>query len=168
MLFPIFLFSKNQDKVRALIITHGHEDHIGAIPLLQMIKVPVIYAPKQATSLIKKKLEERNIKYKNINTYTEKTKLKFKHFEVEFFCTTHSIPDSHGLSINTPNGTIVVTGDFKFDWTPIGPMANIHKMAEIGKKGVTLLLSDSTNAMIEGVSISESRVDEMLGDIFSS
>ena len=159
---------KNQEKIKALIITHGHEDHIGGIPfLLQMVKIPVIYAPKQATSLIKKKLAERNIKFTNLNVYTEKTKIKFRYFEIEFFCTTHSIPDSHGLSISTPNGVIVLTGDFKFDWTPIGPMANIHKMAEIGKKGVRLLLSDSTNALIEGVSISESRVDEALGDIFS-
>ncbi len=158
---------KNQEKVKALIITHGHEDHIGGIPfLLQRITIPAIYAPKQATSLIRKKLAERHIKYKNLNTYTEKTKIRFKNFEVEFFTTTHSIPDSHGLSISTPNGNIVLTGDFKFDWTPIGPMSNIHKMADIGTKGVTLLMSDSTNAMVEGVSISESKVDEALGDIF--
>ena len=85
---------------------------------------------------------------------------------VEFFMTTHSIPDSHGIVIHTPDGTIVTTGDFKFDFTPIGPMANIHKMAEIGKKGVTLLLSDSTNALNEGMSASESKVDEALSDIF--
>lgn len=159
---------KNQDKIKALIISHGHEDHIGAISfLLQTIKVPIIYAPKQATSLIRKKLEEKRIKYKNISVYNENTKIKFKYLEIEFFNTTHSIPDSHGMAVNTPNGTIVLTGDFKFDWTPIGPAANIHKMANIGQKGVKLLLSDSTNALIEGVSISESRVDEALGDIFT-
>lgn len=159
---------KNHDKIKALIISHGHEDHIGAIPfLLQAINLPIIYAPKQAASLIRKKLEERKIKYKNISVYNENTKIKFKHFEIEFFYTTHSIPDSHGMAVNTPNGTIVLTGDFKFDWTPIGPTANIHKMANIGQRGVKLLLSDSTNALIEGVSISESRVDEALGDIFT-
>lgn len=159
---------KNQDKIKALIISHGHEDHIGAISfLLQTIKIPIIYAPKQATSLIRKKLEEKRIKYKNISVYNENTKIKFKYLEIEFFNTTHSIPDSHGMAVNTPNGTIVLTGDFKFDWTPIGPAANIHKMANIGQKGVKLLLSDSTNALIEGVSISESRVDEALGDIFT-
>jgi ribonuclease J len=164
---PDFSFLKtNQDKIKALIITHGHEDHIGGIPfLLQSVKIPMIYAPKQAAELIKKKVEERNINYKNINIYSENTKIKFKYFEIEFFRTTHSIPDSHGIVMNTPNGTIVLTGDFKFDWTPIGPLADIHKMAEIGKKGVKLLLSDSTNALIPGVSMSESRVDEALGEI---
>jgi ribonuclease J len=167
---PDFSFlKKNQDKIKALFITHGHEDHIGGIPfLLQLINIPIIYAPKQATELIKRKIEERGIKYKNIHIYTENTKVRYKYFEVEFFSTTHSIPDSHGISITTPNGVIVMTGDFKFDWTPIGPMSNIHKMAEIGKKGVRLLLSDSTNAMVEGVSISESRVDEALGDVFEN
>ena len=93
-------------------------------------------------------------------------KVKFKNIEVEFFRTTHSIPDSHGLCITTPNGSIVTTGDFKFDLTPIGPMANLHKMAAIGKRGVTLLLSDSTNALNEGMSMSESRVDNALSEIF--
>jgi len=164
---PDFTFLKtNQQKIKALIITHGHEDHIGGIPfLLQTITVPIIYASKQAAGLIKKKIEERNINFKNINCYTENTKINFKHFEIEFFSTTHSIPDSHGIAIHSPNGTIVMTGDFKFDWTPIGPVADIHKMAYLGKKAVRLLLSDSTNAMIEGVSISESKVDEALGEI---
>ena len=116
--------------------------------------------------MIKRKLEERKIQYKNLFVYNEQSKIKFKHMMVEFFMTTHSIPDSHGICIHTPNGNIVTTGDFKFDLTPIGPMANIHKMAEIGKKGVTLLLSDSTNALNSGFSISESKVDEALSDIF--
>ena len=167
-IIPDFTFlKKNERKIKALFITHGHEDHIGAIPfLLQNVNVPFIYAPNQAIGLIKKKLEERNIQYKNLFVYNEKSKIKFKHLMVEFFMTTHSIPDSHGICIHTPNGTIVETGDFKFDLTPIGPMANIHKMAEIGKKGVTLLLSESTNALSEGFSISESKVDEALSDIF--
>lgn len=167
-IIPDFTFlKKNERKIKALFITHGHEDHIGAIPfLLQNVNVPFIYAPNQAIGLIRKKLEERNIQYKNLFVYNEKSKIKFKHMMVEFFMTTHSIPDSHGICIHTPNGTIVETGDFKFDLTPIGPMANIHKMAEIGKKGVTLLLSESTNALNAGFSISESKVDEALSDIF--
>lgn len=167
-IIPDFTFlKKNERKIKALFITHGHEDHIGAIPfLLQNINIPFIYAPNQAIGLIRKKLEERNIQYKNLFVYNEKSKIKFKHMMVEFFMTTHSIPDSHGICIHTPNGTIVETGDFKFDLTPIGPMANIHKMAEIGKKGVTLLLSESTNALNSGFSISESKVDEALSDIF--
>lgn len=167
---PDYTYLKeNENKIKYLLITHGHEDHIGGIPfLLTGIKIPKIYAPVQAKELIEKKLEERNIKYKDLYVYNETTKLKTKHFNIEFFRTTHSIPDSHGISITTPNGVIVMTGDFKFDFTPIGPMADLHKMAEIGKKGVKLLLSDSTNALSPGISISESVVDENLGEIFKN
>lgn len=165
---PDYTFLKqNEKKIKALLITHGHEDHIGGIPfLLQSINIPRIYAPAQAKELIDKKLLERNINYKNITIYTEQTKIKTKYFNIEFFRTTHSIPDSHGISINTPNGTIVMTGDFKFDLTPIGPMANIHKMAKIGSEKVRLLMSDSTNALVPGLSLSESTVDENLNEIF--
>lgn len=165
---PDFTFlKKNESKIKALFITHGHEDHIGGIPfLLQSVNIPMIYAPNQAVGLIRKKLEDRNIAYKNLIVYDERTKVKYKNITVEFFRTTHSIPDSHGICITTPNGTIVTTGDFKFDLTPIGPMANLHKMAEIGKRGVTLLLSDSTNALNEGMSASESKVDNALSEIF--
>ena len=166
---PDFTFlKKNENKIKALFITHGHEDHIGGIPfLLQAVNVPAIYAPNQAVGLIKRKLEDRNIRYDNLKVYTEDTRVKFKTMEVEFFRTTHSIPDSHGICIHTPNGTVVTTGDFKFDFTPIGPMANLHKMASIGSKGVTLLLSDSTNALNGGMSASESKVDEALSEIFT-
>ena len=167
-IIPDFTFlKKNENKIKALFITHGHEDHIGGIPyLLQTVNIPAIYAPNQAVGLIRKKLEDRNVNYKNLYVYTEETKVKFKSMSVEFFRTTHSIPDSHGICIKTPNGTIVTTGDFKFDLTPIGPMANLHKMAEIGSKGVTLLLSDSTNALNQGFSCSESIVDAALSGIF--
>lgn len=165
---PDFSFLKeNQDKIKALFITHGHEDHIGAIPfLLNQIQIPVIYAPNQAKELIAVKLEDRNIRYDNLVVYTEKDKIKFGEMEVEFFRTTHSIPDSHGISIKTPNGRIITTGDFKLDLTPIGPMANIYKMACLGHDGVDLLISDSTNALNEGFSTSESKVDNALNDMF--
>lgn len=138
---PDYTFLKeNESKIKALIITHGHEDHIGSIPfLLQSVNIPKIYAPAQAAALIEKKLNERNIKYKNTIIYNESTRIKTKFFKIEFFRTTHSIPDSHGLSIDTPNGLVVMTGDFKMDLTPIGPMFNIHKMAEIGKKVLNFL-----------------------------
>ena len=167
-IIPDFTFlKKNENKIKALFITHGHEDHIGGIPyLLQTVNIPAIYAPNQAVGLIRKKLEDRDIHYKNLFVYTEKSKIKFKTMSVEFFRTTHSIPDSHGIAITTPNGTIVTTGDFKFDLTPIGPMSNLQKMAAIGAKGVTLLLSDSTNALNSGFSVSESQVDETLSEIF--
>ena len=167
---PDFTFlKKNEKKIKALFITHGHEDHIGGIPfLIQNVEIPAIYAPNQAVGLIKKKLADRNIAYKNLFVYTEESNIKFKYLEVGFFRTTHSIPDSHGIIINTPNGTVVTTGDFKFDFTPIGPIANLYKMAETGKKGVTLLLSDSTNALNSGISMSESRVDDALNEIFDN
>ncbi len=166
---PDYSFLKlNEDKIKALFITHGHEDHIGAIPfLLQNVNIPEIYAPNQAKELIALKLEDRNIRYDNLKVYNEDTIVKFKSMQVEFFRTTHSIPDSHGILIKTPNGNIVTTGDFKFDLTPIGPMADLYKMAIIGHEGVDLLISDSTNALDEGMSVSESRVDDALTDIFN-
>ena len=165
---PDFSFLKqNESKIKALFITHGHEDHIGGIPfLLQMVNIPIIYAPNHAVGLIRKKLEDRNIQYKNLVVYNDTTVIKFKTMTVEFFRVTHSIPDSHGICITTPNGTVVTTGDFKFDLTPIGPSADIQKMAQIGARGVTLLLSDSTNALNEGSSRSESKVDYALNEIF--
>lgn len=165
---PDFTFlKKNEDKVKALFITHGHEDHIGGIAyLLQTVNIPVIYAPNQACGLIKRKLIDKNVSYDNLKVYTEDTVVKFKHLTVEFFATTHSIPDSHGIIINTPNGKIVETGDFKFDLTPIGPMSNIHKMSDTGKSGVKLLMSESTNALSPGFSASESKVEEEVQEIF--
>ncbi len=164
----ITYLKKNAEKIKALFITHGHEDHIGGIPfLLQAIHVPKIYAPKIAKDLITKKLEERNIKYEDYEVITPDLEVKTKYFKVEFVNTTHSIPDSFALKVTTPNGIIFETGDFKFDLTPIGPMANIHKMAAAGMEGVTLLLSDSTNALSAGYSKSESAVDGTLNDIIA-
>ena len=159
---------EHENDIKALIITHGHEDHIGGISfLLQNVKIPVIYAPGIAVSLIKNKLEDAHQDFQHLEKYDKDTVLKFKHFEVEFVTTTHSIPDSFAVVIHTPQGVIFETGDFKFDLTPIGPMADLHKIARIGSEGVKLLLSDSTNALSEGFSKSESSVDETLNDIIS-
>ena len=165
---PDFTFLKeNEDKIKALLITHGHEDHIGGIPfLLQSINIPAIYAPNHAKELIAVKLEDKNIRYDNLFVYTDKTKLNFNGIEVEFFKITHSIPDSHGISLKTPDGRIVTTGDYKFDLTPIGPMADLYKMASLGEEGVDVLIGDSTNALNEGFSTSESAVDETLNEMF--
>ena len=157
---------KNASKIIGLFITHGHEDHIGGIPfLLQAINIPKIYTPKIAKDLIEKKLVEKNIKYENYEIITPELEVKTKYFNITFVNTTHSIPDSYAFLIKTPNGTIFETGDFKFDLTPVGPMADIHKMAQAGANGVTLLLSDSTNALSSGYSKSESAVDSTLNDM---
>lgn len=158
---------KNQDKIKGLIITHGHEDHIGGIPFFLMAcKINKIYAPRFAKSLIEKKLSERrknfNVKIEEID---ENSVVQTNHFRVGFFNTIHSIPDSLGVLINTPNGRIVETGDFKFDLTPIGNNADYQKMAYIGAAGVTLLMSDSTNSEVEGFSISEKKVAHTVYDI---
>lgn len=159
---------KNEKKIKTLIITHGHEDHIGAIPfLLQNVNIPTIFAPNQAYALIKKKLQDRNINYKGLKSYRSNDKLKYKYFEISFFRTTHSVPDSHGIYIKTPNGNIVETGDFKFDLTPIGPVTDFERISDIEKEGVTLLMSESTNVLDEGFSMSESKVDEALNEVFS-
>ena len=162
----ITYLKKNIDKIKGLFITHGHEDHIGGIPfLLQAINIPVIYTPKIAKDLIEKKLVERNINYNNFEIITTDLNVKTKYFDISFINTTHSIPDSFALVIKTPNGTIFETGDFKFDLTPVGPMADIHKMAKAGDEGITLLLSDSTNALSSGYSKSESAVDGTINDM---
>lgn len=167
---PDFTYLKeNENKIKALFITHGHEDHIGGIPfLLQSVNIPKIYAPNQAKELITLKLEDRNIRYDGLEVYTDQDTIRFQNITVDFFRTTHSIPDSHGIVITTPDGTIVTTGDFKFDFTPIGPMADLHKMARIGEAGVDLLISDSTNVLNEGISMSESKVDGALSDFFDN
>lgn len=159
---------ENEDKIVGLFITHGHEDHIGGIPfLLTSVKIPKIYASKIANDLIIKKLIDRNIKYDDIEVFDENSLFEFKTMSVEFIRTSHSIPDSYAIAIHTPQGIIMETGDFKFDLTPIGPMSDIHKMARLGEQGVKLLLSESTNAMSEGFSKSESCVDETIGSIFT-
>ncbi len=158
----------NQAKIRALFITHGHEDHIGGIPfLVQAIKVPVIYAPKLAAALIKQKLEEKKSREKvNIIEYDENSRIVAGQFVVTFFRVTHSIPDSFGICIDTSEGRIVTTGDFKIDLTPVGPDIELAKIANIGLEGVDLLMADSTNAEREGWTPSERNVIDSINEIF--
>ncbi len=165
----ISFLKENESKIKALFITHGHEDHIGAIPYLaQEVNIPCIYAPKQAKELIALKFEDRGVRFDNLYAYENDTVIKFDKITVDFFLVTHSIPDAHGIRVKTPEGTIITTGDFKFDFTPIGPMAEIHKMARIGEEGVDLLIADSTNALNEGISMSEMSVDNAINEIFDT
>lgn len=160
--------SENQHKIKALVITHGHEDHIGGIPyLLRQVKIPKIYANGLALGLIKNKmLEHKSLKI-NLLEYHEDDTLQLGKMNVRFFRTNHSIPDSFGIVIGTPEGVIVHTGDFKYDFTPTGPDADYYKMANLGKEGVLCLLSDSTNAELRGFTKSETDISANINDIFS-
>lgn len=159
----------NEDKIKALIISHGHEDHIGGIPfLLRQVTIPVIYASGLSHGLIQAKLEEKVDFPVNLQKYVEEDILDFGNIKVTFFRTNHSIPDSFGLKIMTPVGNIIHTGDFKFDFSPTGNDSNYQKMARIGEEGVLCLLSDSTNAELEDFTTSEKVVSENIKEMFES
>lgn len=160
----------NIEKIKALVITHGHEDHIGAIHyFLNAVNVPV-YAGPLALALIKGKLEEHGLlNSTELHEINEDTILTFDNMKVEFFRTTHSIPDTFGVAVTTPSGVIVETGDFKFDLTPTTKQPpNLQKMARIGSEGVLALMSDSTNAERPEFTKSEQFVAQSIKKIFKN
>ena len=165
----ITYLEKNVDRIKGLVITHGHEDHIGSIPyLLKKINIP-IYATKLTVGLIKNKLEEHKLTKttKLIEVNQGETIKLGKNFKVEFIRSTHSIPDSVMLAIKTPVGTVLHTGDFKVDFTPIdGKIMDFGRIAELGNQGILALMSDSTNSERKGFTMSESTVGEVFDRYF--
>ncbi len=159
-IIPNYSYLKeNQDRIKGVFITHGHEDHIGGIPfLLKTLKVPAIYATQTAKLMIEKKFKEHKLTQKLVEI-NDQSVLKFGDVTIETFRQTHSIPDAVGLFIGTPEGNIVSTGDFKVDFSPPGQLGpDFHKMTYLSQRGVLCLISDSTNAHTPGFSLSESSV----------
>ena len=169
LILPDFTFlQENEQKIKGMIVTHGHEDHIGGIPyLLRKLNVP-IYATRFTLGLIELKLKEHKLlRDTELIEIDADSELVFKEMNVSFFKTSHSIPDCLGIVFQTPEGTVVHTGDFKFDLTPANDnVSDIHKMAEIGSAGVLALLSESTNAERSGLTPSETVVAEQLEEQF--
>lgn len=161
---------KNRKKLKGIVITHGHEDHIGAVPyILKQINVPV-YGTKLTLALLENKLKEhRLLRSSKLVTVSYKKPMKIgKHFDVEWISVNHSIPDAASLAITTPLGVLVHTGDFKVDFTPIsGAPIDLNRLAEIGDKGVLALFSESTNVLREGFSMSERKVGATLDRLFA-
>lgn len=166
---PDFTFvEENADKIKGLLVTHGHEDHIGGIPyLLKKINVP-IYSTRLTIGLIKGKLKEHGLLDKaKLHEVNPSDKIKLGKFTVEFIHVNHSIPDAVGLAVSCQGGTIIHTGDFKIDTTPVdGDMINLPRFAEYGSKGVLALLQDSTNAERPGYTMSEKKVGESFLNLF--
>ena len=159
---------KNMGKVKAIILTHGHEDHIGALPyVLRQINVP-IYGTRLTLGLVENKLKEFGLLSEtDMRTIKPRDRIKIGEFDIEFIKTNHSIADSVAVALHTPVGVIVHTSDFKVDYQPVdGELIDLHRFAELGKNGVLAMLSDSTNVEREGFSMSESTVGHNFTEIF--
>ncbi|WP_240375368.1 ribonuclease J [Bacillus piscicola] len=159
---------QNKDRFRAIVLTHGHEDHIGALPyILRKVNVPV-YGTELTLGLVEDHLKEKGLQKKSdLRVVDHNSRITIGQLPVSFFHVNHSIPDSVGIVIHTPQGLIVYTGDFKFDQTPVdGRFTDVDKLAELGKEGVLCLLSDSTNAERPGTTLSETATGQGIKDVF--
>ncbi|MDI6880693.1 MAG: ribonuclease J [Desulfitobacteriaceae bacterium] len=158
---------EHKESLLGILVTHGHEDHIGALPyLLRDLDVP-IFATRLTLGLIQSKLKESNLNNIKATVVQPRDVVKLGVFRIEFIRVSHSIPDAVGVAIHTPLGIVVHTGDFKLDHTPVsGDILDIHKFAELGDKGVLCLMSDSTNVERPGFTMSESRVGQMFDETF--
>ncbi|RDY24773.1 ribonuclease J [Romboutsia maritimum] len=158
---------KNKDKIKGIFITHGHEDHIGALPyILKKINVP-IYGSRLSIGLIQVKLKEHKLNSVKLNVVTPRQVIKLTNMSVEFIKNNHSIPDACSIAVHTDQGIIYHTGDFKIDLTPIdGDVMDIHRICELSKSGVLLMLADSTNVERAGYTMSEKTVGAGLDDLF--
>ncbi len=158
---------ENRDKVKAILLTHGHEDHVGALPYVLKEINPPIYGSKLTLGIVEGKLKEHNLDNVQLNIVRPRDSINIGPFEIEFFRVSHSIPDAMGIAIHTPLGIIFHTGDFKIDQTPVdGQVIDFRKMAELGEKGVLVMLSDSTNADRKGFTMSEKVVGNTFDDLF--
>lgn len=160
---------EHKEMIQGILVTHGHEDHIGALPyILKDLDIP-LFATRLTLGLIQSKLKESNLDNIKATVVQPRDIIKLGVFKVEFVRVSHSIPDSVGLAIHTPLGTIIHTGDFKLDHTPVtGDILDIHKFAELGDKGVLCLMSDSTNVERPGFTLSERRVGQMFEETFNN
>jgi len=158
---------ENRDKVKAILLTHGHEDHVGSLPyMLKEINVPV-YGSRLTLGIVERKLDEHNINSSILHVVKPRDMVKIGPFDIEFFRVCHSIPDAMGIAIHTPLGIVVHTGDIKLDQTPVdGQLVDFRKFSELGEKGVLVMLGDSTNADRPGFTLSEKVVGNTFDELF--
>ncbi len=157
----------NREKVKAILLTHGHEDHVGSLPyVLKEINVPV-YGSRLTLGIVERKLDEHNINSSVLHVVKPRDSIKIGPYDIEFFRVCHSIPDAMGIAIHTPVGIVVHTGDIKLDQTPVdGQLVDFRRFSELGEKGVLVLLSDSTNADRPGFTLSEKVVGNTFDELF--